>query len=36
VCGVPGAIANAIAAATGARMEELPMSPLRVWSALQT
>jgi CO/xanthine dehydrogenase Mo-binding subunit len=34
VCGVPGAIANAIAAATGARMEELPMSPLRVWAAL--
>jgi len=34
VCGVPGAIANAIAAATGARLEELPMSPLRVWTAL--
>ena len=35
VCGVPGAIANAIAAATGARLTELPMSPLRVWRALQ-
>jgi CO/xanthine dehydrogenase Mo-binding subunit len=34
VCGVPGAIANAIAAASGARMAELPMSPLRVWAAL--
>ena len=34
VCGVPAAIANAIAAATGARMTELPMSPLRVWTAL--
>ncbi len=34
VCGVPGAIANAIAAATGARLQELPMSPLRVWTAL--
>ena len=36
VCGVPAAIANAIAAATGVRMQELPMSPLRVWTALQT
>ena len=35
VCGVPAAIANAIAAASGARMHELPMSPMRVWSALQ-
>jgi CO/xanthine dehydrogenase Mo-binding subunit len=35
VCGVPGAIANAIAAASGARMTELPMSPQRVWAALQ-
>src|SRR4051794_38406690 len=34
VCGVPGAIANAIAAASGARMQELPMTPLRVWSEL--
>jgi CO/xanthine dehydrogenase Mo-binding subunit len=35
VSGVPPAIANAIAAATGARLTELPMSPLRVWGALQ-
>ena len=35
VCGVPGAIANAITAACGARLTELPMSPLRVWRALQ-
>jgi CO/xanthine dehydrogenase Mo-binding subunit len=35
VCGVPGAIANAIAAACGVRLTELPMSPLRVWRALQ-
>ena len=34
VCGVPGAVANAIAAACGARMTELPMSPLRVWRSL--
>ena len=34
VCGVPGAIANAIAAASGARLTELPMSPLRVWRSL--
>ena len=34
VCGVPAAIANAIAAASGARMHELPMSPMRVWSEL--
>jgi CO/xanthine dehydrogenase Mo-binding subunit len=34
VCAVPPAIANAIAAATGARLTELPMSPLRVWEAL--
>ncbi len=34
VCGVPGAIANAIFAASGARMTELPMSPLRVWKQL--
>lgn len=30
----PGAIANAIAAATGSRVRELPMTPERVWSAL--
>src|SRR4051794_25989431 len=35
VCGVPGAIANAIAAATGARMNVLPMTPVRVWAQLQ-
>ena len=28
------AVANAIAAATGARMRELPMTPVRVWAAL--
>ena len=35
---VPGcpAIANAIRAATGVRMHELPMTPARVWHALQT
>ena len=35
---VPGcpAIANAIRAATGVRMRELPMTPARVWRALQT
>jgi CO/xanthine dehydrogenase Mo-binding subunit len=35
---VPGcpAIANAIRAATGVRMGELPMTPARVWRALQT
>jgi len=30
----PGAIANAIAAATGVRIKLLPMTPERVWSAL--
>jgi CO/xanthine dehydrogenase Mo-binding subunit len=34
VVAVPGAIANAIAAATGARLTELPMTPNRVWQAL--
>jgi CO/xanthine dehydrogenase Mo-binding subunit len=34
VCAVPPGIANAITAATGARLTELPMSPLRVWRAL--
>ena len=35
---VPGcpAIANAIRAATGVRMHELPMTPARVWRAMQT
>ena len=34
---LPGAaaIANAVAAATGVRLRELPMTPLRVWHALQ-
>jgi CO/xanthine dehydrogenase Mo-binding subunit len=34
---VPGAaaIANAIAAATGVRLRELPMTPARVWAALR-
>jgi CO/xanthine dehydrogenase Mo-binding subunit len=31
----PAAIANAIAAATGVRLRELPMSPPRVWAALR-
>jgi CO/xanthine dehydrogenase Mo-binding subunit len=31
----PGAIANAIANATGARVRQLPATPHRVWSALQ-
>ena len=30
----PGAIANAIAAATGTRVRALPMTPERVWGAL--
>ncbi len=35
VVGVPGAVANAIAAATaGARVRRLPMTPERVWHAL--
>lgn len=34
VIAVAGAIANAIAAATGARMDELPMTAFRVWRAL--
>jgi CO/xanthine dehydrogenase Mo-binding subunit len=34
VVGVPGAVANAIAAAVGVRMRELPMTPERVWRAL--
>ena len=32
----PGAIGNAIAAATGARVKILPMTPERVWSALES
>jgi CO/xanthine dehydrogenase Mo-binding subunit len=34
VVGVPAAVANAIAAATGLRLRDLPMTPLRVWGAL--
>jgi CO/xanthine dehydrogenase Mo-binding subunit len=35
VAGVPGAVANAIAAATGGvRLWRLPMTPERVWRAL--
>ena len=34
VIAVAGAVANAIAAATGARMDELPMTAPRVWKAL--
>jgi CO/xanthine dehydrogenase Mo-binding subunit len=36
VAGVPGAVANAIAAATGGvRVKQLPMTPERVWRALR-
>jgi CO/xanthine dehydrogenase Mo-binding subunit len=35
VVAVPPAVANAIAAASGARMRELPMTPMRVWNALR-
>ena len=35
VCGVPAAIANGIAAATGIRLSVLPMTPVRVWAQLQ-
>jgi CO/xanthine dehydrogenase Mo-binding subunit len=31
----PAAIANAVAAATGARMRDLPMNPNRVWTVLR-
>lgn len=31
----PGAVANAIAAATGARVRELPATPGRVWAAIR-
>jgi CO/xanthine dehydrogenase Mo-binding subunit len=36
VIGVPAAVANAIAAAVGVRLRELPMTPERVWRALQS
>ena len=32
----PAAIANAVAAATGTRLRELPMTPPRVWAALRS
>ena len=35
VVAAPAAIANAVAAATGARLRELPMTPARVWAALR-
>ena len=35
VVGAPAAIANAVAAATGARLHELPMTAPRVWAALR-
>ena len=35
VVGAPAAVANAVAAATGQRMYELPMTPPRVWKALR-
>jgi CO/xanthine dehydrogenase Mo-binding subunit len=35
VVGAPAAIANAVAAATGTRLRELPMTPPRVWAALR-
>jgi len=34
VVGVPGAVANAIAAATGIRPRRLPMTPERLWRAI--
>ena len=36
VVGAPAAVANAVAAATGARLHELPMTPPRVWEALRS
>jgi CO/xanthine dehydrogenase Mo-binding subunit len=35
VVAAPAAVANAVAAATGVRMRELPMTPPRVWAALR-
>jgi len=32
----PAAIANAIAAATGLRMRELPMTARHIWAAMKT
>ena len=36
VVGAPAAVANAVAAATGTRFRELPMTAPRVWKALRT
>jgi CO/xanthine dehydrogenase Mo-binding subunit len=36
VVGAPAAIANAVAAASGTRLYELPMTPPRVWKALRS
>ena len=36
VVGAPAAVANAVAAAIGKRLYELPMTPPRVWEALRT
>jgi CO/xanthine dehydrogenase Mo-binding subunit len=36
VVGAPAAIANAVTAATGTRLYELPMTPPRVWKALRS
>jgi CO/xanthine dehydrogenase Mo-binding subunit len=35
VCGAAAAVANAIAAATGVRFRELPMTPPRIWRGMQ-
>ena len=36
VVGAPAAVANAVAAATGVRFRELPLTPPRVWEALRS
>ncbi len=36
IVGAPAAVANAVAAATGTRLYELPMTPPRVWAALRS
>ncbi len=36
VIGVPAAVANAVASAAGMRLNELPLTPERVWSALES
>ena len=36
VVGAPAAVANAVAAAAGTRLYELPMTPSRVWKALRS